>query len=356
MKQLLKYSAIIIAIIAIGISPAEAKSKLPKAVTDSIASTLQRITLEEVAGSYVKIKDSSVKGKGNRCTVDIYASVELAYYPMRPESVKTIYDSVRSQLPENNQKGKLRIYADNQLIEDLIPLYHSTSSTAHRFTNTSNVPLITRTSAISQPTKGLQNRHIALWQSHGYYFKQETDEWNWQRPQLWETGEDLFTQSYVLPYIVPMLERAGATVLLPRERSTRTEEIIIDNNKGIDNTTYTECNGSKKWENCGVGFAHLYESYPSGHNPFTDGTSRKVATTTQSSNLSTASWGGEIPSSGIYSVYVAYSTLPESVSDAHYTVHTSCVDKEFKVNQQMGGGMWLCLGDFYLRRVNTTNL
>ena len=347
MKQLLKYSAIIFAIFTISIWQAEAKSKLPKAVTDSIASTLQRITLQEVAGGYVKINNGTVKGKGSRCTVEIYASAELAYYPMRPESVEMIYQSVRKILPTDNQKGTLRIYADNQLIEELIPLYHSKTSSAHRFTNHSNAPLITRTSAISQPTKGLSNRHIALWQSHGYHFKQTTDEWRWQRPQLWETVEDLFTQSYVLPYIVPMLERAGATVLLPRERSTRIEEIIIDNDKGIDNTTYTECNGSEKWSKSGVGFAHLYESYPSGHNPFTDGTTRRVSTTTQHTNISTASWGGEIPESGIYSVYVAYSTLPESVSDAHYTVHTANVDKEFKVNQQMGGGMWVCLGDFY---------
>ena len=240
MKRLLRYCTLIIAILTISVSTAEAKSKLPKAVTDSITVTLQRITLQEVAGSYVKIKNSTVKGKGKRCTVDIYASVELAYYPMRPESVEAIYKSVREVLPEENRNGKVRIYADGQLIEELIPLYYSKSSSAHRFTNTANAPLITRSSAISQPTKGLENRHIALWQSHGYYFKQDADEWKWQRPQLWETVEDLFTQSYVLPYIVPMLERAGATVLLPRERSTRTEELIIDNNEGIDDTIYTE--------------------------------------------------------------------------------------------------------------------
>ena len=338
------------ATLLLGILPVEAKGKLPKASTDSIASTLQRITLKEVAGSYVKIKNSTVRGIGKRGTVDIYASVELAYYPMRPESVEAIYDSVRKHLPAENCNSKLRIYADGKLIDELIPLYHSNDHSLHRFTNHSEAPLITRASAISQPTKGLTNRHIALWQSHGYYFKQEVDEWKWQRPRLWETVEDLFTQSYVLPYILPMLERAGATVLLPRERSTRTEELIIDNNEGIDYTDYTEHNGSLKWKNGGVGFAHLYECYPSGHNPFTDGTTRQVATTTNTSNLASASWGGEILESGIYSVYISYNTLSESVSDAHYTVHATGGDREFKVNQQMGGGMWICLGDFYFEK------
>ena len=347
MKRVLKYYILIIAILAIGITPVEAKSRLPKATTDSIAATLQQITLQEVAGSYVKVKNSIVRGVGKRGSVEIYTSAELAYYPMRPESVKTIYESVRKVLPAQNRNSKLRIYADGKLIDDLIPLYYSNTSSAHRFTNHSKAPLITRSSAISQPTKGLTNRHIALWQSHGYYFKQEADEWKWQRPRLWETVEDLFTQSYVLPYIVPMLERAGATVLLPRERSTQTEELIIDNNSGIDNTTYAEHNGKKEWQDGGIGFAHLYECYPSGHNPFTDGTTRKVATTANTTNPSTASWGGEITTSGIYSVYISYNTLSESVTDAHYTVHATGGDREFKVNQQMGGGMWICLGDFY---------
>lgn len=347
MTKLIRYTTIIIAILTICATPTTAKNRLPQSVSDSIGATLQRITLQDVAGSYVKVKDSTVKGQGKRGSVDIYASVELAYYPMRPESVKAIYESVRKVLPEKNRDSKLHIYANGKLIEELIPLYHSDNTSVHRFTNHSDVPLITRISSIAQPTKGLANRHIALWQSHGYYFKQEADEWRWQRPQLWETVEDLFTQSYVLPYIVPMLERAGATVLLPRERSTRTEELIIDNDEGIDDTIYTEHNGDKKWQNGGIGFAHIYESYPSGHNPFMDGTSRKAATTTNTANLTTASWGGEITKSGIYSVYVSYSTLPESVTDAHYTVHATGGNREFAINQQMAGNMWVCLGDFY---------
>ena len=350
MIRLLKYSTLILAILFLCITPAEAKSKLPKASTDSITVALQNTTLQEVAGSYVKVKNSIVRGQGKRGSVEIYTSVELSYYPMRPESVKAIYESVRKHLPAENRNSKLRIYADGKLIDDLVPLYYKKTSSERRFTNHSATPLITRESAISQPSKGLTNRHIALWQSHGYYFKNNADEWKWQRPQLWETVEDLFTQSYVLPYIVPMLERAGATVLLPRERSMRTEELIIDNNTGIDNTQYTEYNGSHKWQDGGVGFAHLYESYPSGHNPFTDGTSRKVTVTANSANITSASWGGEITKSGIYSVYVSYSTLPESITDAHYTVHATGGDREFKINQQMGGGMWICLGDFYFEQ------
>ena len=62
---------------------------------------------------------------------------------------------------------------------------------------------------ISKPFKisqGLQDRHIAVWQSHGKFYKNDRNEWRWQRPRLFGTTEDLYTQSIVVPYLIPMLE------------------------------------------------------------------------------------------------------------------------------------------------------
>ena len=50
-----------------------------------------------------------------------------------------------------------------------------------------------------------------------------------QRPRLFCTTEDLFTQSFILPYVIPMLENAGANVYTPRERDTQKNEVIVDN-------------------------------------------------------------------------------------------------------------------------------
>ena len=97
------------------------------------------------------------------------------------------------------------------------------------FTNRSGRPLVTRLSAPETPGRGLSGRHIALWQSHGRYFDQTENRWKWQRSALWQTCEDLYTQSYVLPYLVPMLENAGACVLLPRERDVQKYEVLADN-------------------------------------------------------------------------------------------------------------------------------
>ena len=323
-----------------------AQSTLPAPVRDSIGVVLQRLTLKEVAGGYVKL--DRVRVRNSSRTIEVYASVELAYYPMRRESVDMFYDEVRDRLPAKYKSYNILIYAGGTLLDRLIPQYYHKRDGERSFTNPSSKALITRLSNLSQPTKGLLNRHIALWQSHGRYYDQRRGDWRWQRSLLWETVEDLYTQSYVLPYLVPMLERAGATVLLPRERSLRCEELIIDNDGSLDGHSYTEYStGKAVWHNGGVGFAHLYESYPSGHNPFADGTLRRVATTSELSDRAVAQWGGVIPVSGIYTVYVSYATLNNSVEDAHYTVHATGGDREFLVNQRMGGAMWVPLGEFY---------
>ena len=319
-----------------------AQSSLPRATHSKVANELTMFLRTEVSGGQVSITNSRISADALP-TVEIYASAELGYYPWREDNIASVYDVVRSILPEKYADYALRLYVDNKPLEALITGY----TDSEHFRYAEQPPLITRLSTPSHPTSALANRHIALWQSHGRIWQPKGGAWVWQRPQYWLTVEDLFTQSFIVPYLVPMLERAGASVLLPRERSMRAEELIIDNDPGIDATTYSEQSRRYKWESGGVGFAHLQHTYPSGHNPFEDGTVRQVEASTNASRLSSASWGGEIAVSGIYSVYVSYKTLPRSITDAHYTVHASGGDREFRVNQRMGGGMWICLGDFY---------
>src|SRR5574344_2341094 len=67
-------------------------------------------------------------------------------------------------------------------------------------------------------TNGLNGRHISLWASHGRYYDAKKGVWKWQRPCLYGTTEDLFSQTFVVPFLIPMLENAGAYVYTPRER------------------------------------------------------------------------------------------------------------------------------------------
>ena len=121
MRGLLRFSITTLMLLLVATTPAAAKSTLPKETTTAIAATLQNITLKEVAGSYVKVKSTRIKGNDKRGTIEIYASVELAYYPMRPESIERIYSDVRKTLPEKYRGYTIKIYADGTLIEHLTP-------------------------------------------------------------------------------------------------------------------------------------------------------------------------------------------------------------------------------------------
>ena len=128
------------------------------------------------------------------------------------------------------------------------------------FAPTCDTPLVQEITTHNRPKYGLSNRHIAMWQSHGRYYEAKLDRWEWQRCRLLQTVEDLYTQSYVLPFLVPMLEQAGANVLIPRERDWNSFEAIVDNdgNSFQPKAKYSEYNGKENWKNgTGKGFAYL---------------------------------------------------------------------------------------------------
>lgn len=216
------------------------------------------------------------------------------------------------------------------------------------FAPTCQTPLVQELTSPNRPKYGLSNRHIAMWQSHGRYYEAKLDRWEWQRCRLLQTVEDLYTQSYVLPFLVPMLEQAGANVLIPRERDWSSFEAIVDNdgNSFQPKAKYSEYNGKESWKNgTGKGFAYLRKTYTNFENPFTEGTYRMV-TSIKNGQESKAEWVPQIDQTGEYAVYVAYHTVPGSTNAARYTVYHRGGISEFKVNQQMGGGTWIYLGKF----------
>lgn len=201
---------------------------------------------------------------------------------------------------------------------------------------------------VSRPfkiTKGMQNRHLSLWASHGRYYDNSKGKWVWQRPNLFCTTEDLFTQTIVVPYLIPMLQSAGAVVFTPRERDWQRNEVIVDNDN--PSSGFQEQADGKSWTSTSeAGFAFHQGCYTEGENPFTQGTSRKVKATKKKKHHSTAQYRPYIPEEGQYAVYVSYPTVKGSVDDAEYTVYHQGEATTFHVNQQMGGGTWVYLGTF----------
>lgn len=197
---------------------------------------------------------------------------------------------------------------------------------------------------VSRPNKienGLDGRHLSIWASHGRVYNPTQGNWKWQRVNLFGTNEDLFSQTFVIPYIIPMLENAGAVVWTPRERDWQKIEAVVDNDQKLPG--YKE---QGKWmKSSEPGFGMPADVIQEGDVPFIYGTARWSKVRRKKAS-SIAKYSPYLPMPGRYAVYVSYQTLQNSIPDAHYTVVHKGVRTHFTVNQTMGGGTWVYLGTF----------
>lgn len=287
-------------------------------------------------------------------TFDIYVNEAFGEQPFRPESVEQIYNDIRTLLPTVMKRYRLTVLVGETPIEDLVPSrFRKKRDPARLWTkfedSRTTAPWVVPTSRPFEISEGLQGRHLAINASHGLYYRLEKGTWDWQRPALFCTREDLLTQSFVYPYLIPMLENAGAVVFTTRERDYQTHEVIIDNDPHTteEGLYIEEHSGMGGWSDNAEGYSTPDRALADHDNPFTTGTAR-YAQTVRGRRQPTAAaiWMPRIPAAGRYSVYVSYTTCSASVSDAHYTVVHKGVASHFSVNQQMGGGTWVYLGTF----------
>ena len=277
--------------------------------------------------------------------LDFYFTESLGDYPWYVEDAKWFKETLKRALPEKYSKYQLgEIYSNNTHLDSLITPHLGFDGKPIKVSHKSKKPTgkyVVRRAERLDYSKGLDGRHIALWQSHGRYFDVVSEQWRWQRPCLFQVCEDLYTQSFVLKYLVPMLENAGAYVMLPRERDIQIHEVISDN----DGTGIYKETGS--WNGAGTGFKYM-EFLSGDQNPFENGTTRKATCISHESKHSEAKivWTADIPERGEYAVYVSYKTLKESTSSALYTVHHLGGSTKFIVNQKLGGSTWIYLGTF----------
>ena len=333
------------------------------------ASHAQQINDSEKTAVEQVLNKCAVGVQTGRITVDstavagdslkLFASRNLTYLPIRKDSYMSIMDQVRGVLPKQLANKNITIIADRKDLKDLILRSDLKGKDKRQaFTQPKGTPLVRNLSRPYDPTHGLDGKHIAMWQSHGLYYQQGLARWEWQRGRMFQSVEDKYTQSYVLPYVIPMLQNAGAIVMTPRERDTNPYEVVVDNDANMpvkqadgtvakDRSVYAETNGAKAWtKGEGQGFAYLRPEYKDFENPFAEGSFRVADVVTKKGQESTISWTPDMPVDREYAVYVSYKTLPNSTSDARYTVYHKDGKTEFAVNQQMGGGTWIYLGTF----------
>lgn len=283
-------------------------------------------------------------------TLLITTAVTFTYQEFTPQSVKKIYNDIRSVLPSPYNKYDISIYAGGKKIDQYIPNYLADKrdeSRAWDDVNYDGRPWVMNTSTPRHITHGLNNRHVTVWASHGRYYDNGKRKWIWQRPNLFGTTEDLFTQTIVVPFLIPMLENAGAVVFTPRERDWQKREYIVDNDDADNGNENSHYQATSEWKDTGrKGFSFHSGDYANGENPFDSGTAMMTATTTAHKESESISYQPDFEEGGRYAVYVSYQTQEGSIDDAHYTVYHQGQETTFLVNQQMGGGTWVYLGTF----------
>ena len=316
---------------------------------DSLKARLQRRTTVNSA-----LRISKIMKRGN--SLDFYFNSALSDYPWHEKDASWFRATLKELFPDGYKEMNIgEIFTGKtpmaELVTPALGKDGRPTGNAFRIKDPRNRTIVENPDA---PVfkKGLSGRHIALWQSHGRYFEAKTDRWEWQRAPVLRTVEDMYTQSYVLPFLIPMLENAGAYVMTPRERDTQAYEIICDNDDafGGPRTGFLRRKGAYaetgRWKGAGTGFADAQAVYTGQDNPFTMGTARMATVKSGESSLSTVKWTPDIPERGSYAVYVSYKSLPNSSDAARYTVRHLGGETQFLVNQRIGGGTWIYLGTF----------
>jgi hypothetical protein len=293
-----------------------------------------------------KITIDSVFLTSQEHLIKVFFSRPLSYIPAREEQLEQLKQSLKNSLSQRYKKFSIAVYCDNKPYESFIPNSFRNQLSVDKTRNaevvSGKVPLVWKDGR-SIPGRGLYNSNIALWQSHGLYYESKLDRWEWQRARLFGTVEDLSTMSYVIPYLVPMLESSGAQVFLPRERDFQRHEVVVDNDGSSNNSELIVQHGISAIKDL-PGFMYCDTLFP-GDNPFIKGTSLKVDLNEGEEIV----YLPQFEADGNYAVYVSYRHSDENSDKVVYKVNHSGGTTTYVVNQKMGGSTWVYLGNFYFK-------
>ena len=274
--------------VAFGTQATEIDSIEKDNIQKVIASLLpENMGIGQLKAQSIEVVDDSIK-------VDL--SENFGDVPFTQETVSKLKDDIKDILGEQYKDHKVYLTIAGNGIENYFSSFENSYKRKHK-------AFVTPVDENRQYKKGLSGNIVAVWQSHGWYFEPLLNRWEWQRARLFQTVEDMYTHSYMIPYIMPMLENAGAYVWDARERDTHNFGAVVDNDGGNAQNSYHETNGKKKWKaGEGTGFAYSRNEYKDFENPFTEGTYRMVEAESDKNKLSTASWDVDMPEAGTYAI------------------------------------------------------
>ncbi len=157
------------------------------------------------------------------------------------------------------------------------------------------------------------------WEWNGY-------SWKTQRPPYQQIIEDHNNAEAVDQYLIPYLERAGATVIPVRERDWNAVRVIVDDAAGGFS--------APGWtESANVGYGTHYHFAP---------VSTGEATMT-------AVWTLQVPTDGRYALYAWVPAGSNRAPDAHYRIHHAGGVETVTLDQRIQPTTWRYLGTFPFR-------
>ncbi len=333
-RTILAVLAVLYAVSAFGASAPKARvPSLKEQVQQHFDSARYDVDLGKLTVRRVTVSDK------NR-TLAIEMSPTFSYLRFRRGLVDSIYAELLHDLPDKYSKYKVSISSNGYNIEEQIPLWSKADDDIGRYVD--ERPEVSawmrNESRPMVPEKGLEGVPLAVTPSHGYYYDYGDTLWELQRPPLYCSREDLITQSIAYPYLIPMLENAGAVVLCERERDWQENSVIVSTGRG---GIYRETGSWTDAETGGFSFDRYCITSDSS------AVSTRKAKAGGKTARATAMWVPDIPETGDYAVYVTYRSDSTSINDARYIVYHTGGTTVFHVNQQIGGGTWLYLGTFH---------
>jgi len=283
--------------------------------------------------------------------IRVYFHPNLTHLPIRHAFILQLEAEIMNRLGRRFRQFTPKLICRDRSLFDFIPnalREPYLEADLSRIRIRPEQPPLVKTFSQGNFTGGLSGNHIALWHSHGLYFDNTRNRWQWQRARLFGTVEDIFPMAYVTQFITPMLENAGAVVMLPRERDFQKNEVIVDfdGSTGASELIIQNAEGIE-WEIIPGGFAKK-DTLFDGENPFKLGNHLKLASGTN--NTASLKYIPDFPEDGHYAVYFSWHQDALNSTSVESVLHYAGGSERFLFNQTMGGSTWVYLGTYFFRK------
>ena len=145
-----------------------------------------------------ELKARSVTLDGDEVVVDL--SENFGDVPFTKASIDSFKKDIKSALGGEYAGKDVRLTITGNDIDNYFAEFDTDYKRRH-------TPFITELDQHRHYKKALDGNIVAVWPSHGWYFEPYLNRWEWQRARMFQTVEDMYTHSYMIPFIMPMLTK-----------------------------------------------------------------------------------------------------------------------------------------------------